>query len=234
MEAIKEIPQWMDGLIYKGRQTNRAGSDQRRRAILEAALRIIVRDGIRGVRHRAVAREANVPLSSTTYYFESISDLISDTFTLFVDSGAAKFRSYWKDSHKTLHDTMTYVSDSPESGQQLVNTMTDLAVVYVMNQLRHHREYLMAEQAFNLECLRNESLRPIAFKHQQYILNDLVDFFKQIGSDNIEMDARLMLAAIMTVEYEGLLQNPDNIDETIISRFLHRQITLILSHTVRR
>ena len=92
----------------------------------------------------------------------------------------------------------------------------------------------MAEQAFNLECLRNESLRPIAFKHQQYILNDLVDFFKQIGSDNIEMDARLMLAAIMTVEYEGLLQNPDNIDETIISRFLHRQITLILSHTVRR
>jgi len=234
MEAIKETPQLVEGLTYKGRKTSRAGSEQRRRAILEAALRIVVRDGVRGVRHRAVAKEADVPLSATTYYFKDISDLITDTFTLFVEMGAEKFRSYWEDSHRTLHNTIAHISDSAESGQHLINAMTDLAVAYVLNQLRHHRDYLMAEQAFKLECLRNENLRPIAFKHQQYLLNDLVAFFKQAGSDNAEMDARLMFTAIMTVEYEGLLQNPDHLDETIIRGYLHRQIELMLHHVVLR
>src|SRR5690554_5750724 len=75
----------MTEIQYQGRQARREGSEQRRRSILEAALRIIVREGIRNVRHRAVAREADVPLSATTYYFKDISDLISDTFRLFAE-----------------------------------------------------------------------------------------------------------------------------------------------------
>jgi len=48
----------MSDIQYQGRQARREGSEQRRRSILEAALRIIVREGIRNVRHRAVAKEA--------------------------------------------------------------------------------------------------------------------------------------------------------------------------------
>ena len=70
---------------YQGRKTRRTGSEQRRQAILEASLNIIVRDGIRAVRHRSVAREAGVPLSATTYYFKDLSDLIADTFALFAE-----------------------------------------------------------------------------------------------------------------------------------------------------
>ena len=40
---------------YQGRKARRTGSEQRRQAILEASLSIIVREGIRAVRHRAVA-----------------------------------------------------------------------------------------------------------------------------------------------------------------------------------
>src|SRR5690554_1035828 len=75
----------MSEIHYQGRPARREGSEQRRRSILEAALRIIVREGIRNVRHRAVAKEADVPLSATTYYFKDISDLIADTFTLFAE-----------------------------------------------------------------------------------------------------------------------------------------------------
>ena len=71
-----------NAINYRGRKASRARSEQRRKAILEAALRIVVNDGVRGVRHRAVAKEAEVPLSATTYYFKDISDLIADTFTL--------------------------------------------------------------------------------------------------------------------------------------------------------
>ena len=40
---------------YQGRKASRHGSEQRRQLILDAAMRIVVRDGVRGVRHRAVA-----------------------------------------------------------------------------------------------------------------------------------------------------------------------------------
>ncbi|WP_414819992.1 TetR/AcrR family transcriptional regulator, partial [Shewanella colwelliana] len=55
-------------LSYVGRTTHRVDGEARRIAILEATLRLIVKEGIRGVRHRAVASEADVPLASTTYY----------------------------------------------------------------------------------------------------------------------------------------------------------------------
>ncbi len=70
---------------YQGRKTSRAGSEQRRRLILEAALRIVIREGVRGIRHRAVAKEADVPLAATTYYFKDIQELINDTFTLYAE-----------------------------------------------------------------------------------------------------------------------------------------------------
>ncbi len=70
---------------YQGRQTSRKASGERRIRILEAAMSIIVREGTRGVRHRSVAAEADVPLAATTYYFEHINDLISDAFVLFYE-----------------------------------------------------------------------------------------------------------------------------------------------------
>ena len=68
---------------YHGRKPARQSSEQRRLAILQAALRVMVRDGVRGVRHRAVALEADVPLSATTYYFKDIHDLLADALTLY-------------------------------------------------------------------------------------------------------------------------------------------------------
>lgn len=59
-----------ESVRYQGRKASRQGSEQRRQAILDAAMRLIVRDGVRAVRHRAVAAEAQVPLSATTYYFK--------------------------------------------------------------------------------------------------------------------------------------------------------------------
>jgi len=68
---------------YLGRQLTRSDGKKKRDKILEATLSIIVREGIRGVRHRAVAKEADVSLSSTTYYFKDIHDLITDAFMYF-------------------------------------------------------------------------------------------------------------------------------------------------------
>ncbi|HEY0449254.1 TetR/AcrR family transcriptional regulator [Actinophytocola sp.] len=50
--------------------------ERRRQALVEAAAELLVERGFDAVRHRAVAERADLPLSSTTYYFDSLDDLV--------------------------------------------------------------------------------------------------------------------------------------------------------------
>ena len=63
-------------------------SDRRRR-IVEAALRVIARDGVNAATHRAVAAEAGVPLASTTYHFASKSEIVTEALELAIDRSIA-------------------------------------------------------------------------------------------------------------------------------------------------
>jgi DNA-binding transcriptional regulator YbjK len=49
-----------------------------RAAIIEATIRLIGREGVDGVTHRAVARAAGVSLSSTTYHYASRDEIVSE------------------------------------------------------------------------------------------------------------------------------------------------------------
>ena len=46
-------------------------------ALVEAAADLMLEGGFEAVRHRAVAQRACLPLASTTYYFDSLDDLIA-------------------------------------------------------------------------------------------------------------------------------------------------------------
>ena len=216
------------GLKYQGRKTSRANSEQRRRIILEAALRIVVRDGVRGVRHRAVAKEAEVPLSATTYYFKDISDLITDTFTLFVEMATEKFQTYWEAIENQLEAAVDVMNSSGVSREQFSARLAELAVEYVLVRLREHRSDLIAERAFQLECLRNENLRPIAFNHQAFFLDSLEAIFEKLGSPDARVDARLFAAVTRQVEFEGLVSGNLETSTHMIRRLLTRQLTFML------
>lgn len=51
--------------------------ERRRQALVEAASALLVEGGFDTVRHRAVAERAGLPLASTTYYFDSLDELIA-------------------------------------------------------------------------------------------------------------------------------------------------------------
>lgn len=56
--------------------THRARGLARRDALLQAAVEIVAERGVGGATHRAIAQRANVPPSTTTYFFASIDELI--------------------------------------------------------------------------------------------------------------------------------------------------------------
>ncbi|NKQ55929.1 TetR family transcriptional regulator [Amycolatopsis sp. K13G38] len=51
--------------------------ERRRAALVEAAADLLVEGGFEAIRHRAVAERAGLPLASTTYYFDSLDDLVT-------------------------------------------------------------------------------------------------------------------------------------------------------------
>jgi DNA-binding transcriptional regulator YbjK len=58
--------------------------EDRRSTILDATLRLIATDGVDSITHRRVATAADVPLGSTTYYFESREQLLREAFRLYL------------------------------------------------------------------------------------------------------------------------------------------------------
>lgn len=71
--------------------TRRYDPDRRRR-IIDAAIRVVGRSGIAGLSHRTVATEADVPLGSTTYHFASLDELLIAALRQTNESFAAAVR----------------------------------------------------------------------------------------------------------------------------------------------
>jgi DNA-binding transcriptional regulator YbjK len=51
--------------------------ERRRQTLVEAAAQLLAEGGFDAIRHRAVAERAGLPLASTTYYFDSLDELIT-------------------------------------------------------------------------------------------------------------------------------------------------------------
>jgi DNA-binding transcriptional regulator YbjK len=79
-----------------------AAGRARRAAIIAATLELLGTEGRAAVTHRRVAARAGVPLASTTYYFSSLDDLITEAMR-----SAARFEAERGREVATLLSTMT-------------------------------------------------------------------------------------------------------------------------------
>nr|WP_042183701.1 TetR/AcrR family transcriptional regulator [Kibdelosporangium sp. MJ126-NF4]CEL15754.1 Transcriptional regulator, TetR family [Kibdelosporangium sp. MJ126-NF4]CTQ93680.1 Transcriptional regulator, TetR family [Kibdelosporangium sp. MJ126-NF4] len=66
--------------------------ERRRQALVEAAAQLLAEGGFDAIRHRAVAERAGLPLASTTYYFDSLDELITAAV---VYRGEEEFATGW-------------------------------------------------------------------------------------------------------------------------------------------
>lgn len=214
-------------LTYVGRQSSRSDGQARRKEILEATLRLIVREGIRGVRHRAVAAEAGVPLASTTYYFKDIKDLISDALTFFAE------KTLWM--NKTLEEqSFALLSKMAEVSQNLTKAeiqtlvteqLRDFICKHIQEQLVHSDDRIL-EHAFHEEALRNPQLAAAIILLEETQLKSIRAFFIAFGSRTPNEDAHQILAIIRLLEYQFLLRG--NVDNTELKTIVHTTVSHII------
>lgn len=211
---------------YQGRQARRTGSEQRRKSILEAALRIIISDGIRGVRHRAVAKEADVPLSATTYYFRDIHELIADTFTLFAEQAMAEVvRPFQEQALQLIHAAPKIIN--VEQSQQLIDILSQALCNYVYDSYEQKPEHLLAEQAFYQEALLNEKLGKLALLYRKEQTKVVFEACKLLDIAQPEMAAELILNQINMWEQTLLLEAASFTRDDLLARIKY-MLTMLL------
>nr|WP_042191139.1 TetR/AcrR family transcriptional regulator [Kibdelosporangium sp. MJ126-NF4]CEL19868.1 Transcriptional regulator, TetR family [Kibdelosporangium sp. MJ126-NF4]CTQ97092.1 Transcriptional regulator, TetR family [Kibdelosporangium sp. MJ126-NF4] len=55
--------------------------ERRKQELIDATLQVVAREGVAGVSHRTVAREAGQPATAPAYYFDGIDDLLTAALT---------------------------------------------------------------------------------------------------------------------------------------------------------
>ncbi|MEV0705878.1 TetR family transcriptional regulator [Saccharopolyspora sp. NPDC050389] len=121
----------------------RAKGERRRRAIIDATLRIVARDGVGAVSHRNIAREAEVPPASIAYYFAGIDDLLVATLLESCETLIAEV--------DRLRGQVRDNSDWPRVIAEALATM-----------VRDQRERTLGEYELYLLAARRPALRPAA------------------------------------------------------------------------
>lgn len=216
----------MTAIRYQGRKARYTGSEQRRQAILDAAINIIVTDGVRAVRHRAVARVADVPLSATTYYFKDISDLIADAFTLFAERALETVIRPFRDRAFVLIQQFQHGGGERES---LIEALAMATTAFILDELHNRRDRLVAEQALLQEAILDPRLRGLTDLYLKEMSILLVDACRALGSETPELDAELVNARIMSLEAR-LLTHPELAGVDFIKPRVRHLLNKVIPH----
>ena len=201
--------------------TVRSSGRERRQQILEAVLRLIARQGIRAVRHRAVAKEAGVPLAATTYYFENIQALLKEAFVYFAETKGRYLQEY---QHQMAEFLAGYPAARGEQRLQLARGLRDRTVDYVVQQAESADDRTV-ELAFKHEALRDEVLRELVLDQDRRFLQDILQFTESIGSEDPRSDAELTLSIIFRLEQDAVI---GGLDRDKIKRVLTRHLNHLL------
>ncbi|MCL2892027.1 TetR/AcrR family transcriptional regulator [Brenneria tiliae] len=118
----------------------RARGDARRRKLIAATLTVVEREGVSGVTHRSVAKEAGVAASSAIYYFATIDDLLLAALTAAAAEYAAQLEALIESGGDEIDGIAEMISDASGAG----------------------RRRALAEHELTLQAARRPALRPIA------------------------------------------------------------------------
>jgi TetR/AcrR family transcriptional regulator, regulator of biofilm formation and stress response len=160
----------------------------RKTEILDAALRIIGRDGLGGLSMRALATEAQIPLGATGYYFKTKQELVAEAFQ--------------RHTQQETERIVTTISGLREglTAEQLAGRLAD----FIIEGLGPSRHRLIAEYEFLVESSRRPELARTSSAWQQSLQAQLRRVVTSLGSSSPKTDTRLILAVLAGLEIDNV------------------------------
>lgn len=197
--------------------------EETRARINQATLQIIKRDGMRSVRHRAVAKEAEVPLGATTYHFHNIEDLIVSAFSQWREETNVGSNPYISQLMEFLEHRAPGLPDTEEGRITMAREVYRVTLAYEIDQIEGGWDNRVIELAFYHESLHSEKLRQQVIAYWQLELDSLITVFTALRLPDPVADARISQSVFHQLEREAMIKGVDY-DRAILESTLHRHI----------
>lgn len=181
--------------------------ERRREEILRATLRLIGARGVDSITHRAVAEEAGVPLSATTYYFASKDQLLEESLLL-----AAR------EETERLEGLVLELSAASLSPEEWASAVAGQISADVDEDPGKH--VTLFELA--LEATRTEVLRGDVREWQAAHLRLAETACAAVGSPDPALDARIVVAAVTGLMLEQLASGRAGFGDEVMRPALER------------
>jgi TetR/AcrR family transcriptional regulator, regulator of biofilm formation and stress response len=184
-------------------ESKRPRGAARREALLEAVLEIMAEVGAEAVTHRRVAEQAQLPLASTTYWFDSKEDLLTAALELAAERDVARLHELAdqlreRDPVEAVLATVLDPVDEPSS-----------------------RASLLATYALLLEAARRPALQELARRWTDVYLETVGELLDRAGSARPREDARLILSAADGLLLEQLTAGDAQDVRPALGRLIH-------------
>jgi len=166
--------------------------EKRRLEILEGTLRLIARGGVAAVTHRLVATEAGVPLSATTYYFKSKTDLLTEAFRYHEERLA---------SHETK---ATPPAIEPGPATCPIERAIESIIGLISQDMMEGRDQLVTEFELDLEATRRPELREFRRTAQERLVSWLTEAMQELGSTDPKSDSLALMFLLSGLELHAL------------------------------
>lgn len=181
--------------------------ERRREDLLKATLRVIGARGADSVTHRAVAQEAGVPLSATTYYFASKEELLEQTLLL-----AAR------EETERLERLVLELAPRSLSVEEWAAAVAAQIAGDVAGEPAKH----VALFELGLEATRREPLRIELQRWQDAHLRLAEMGCRAIGSEDPQMDARVVVATLTGLMLQQLAGGREDFETAVMRPALER------------
>ena len=180
---------------------------RRREDLLQATLRLIGARGADTVTHRAVAKEAGVPLSATTYYFASKEELLEQTL----------LRAAREETERLERLVLELAPQSLSVGEWAAAVSAQIARDVAGEPAKH-----VALFELGLEATRREPLRAELQRWQNAYLRLAEMGCRAIGSDDPRMDAQVVVATLTGLMLEQLAGGREDFETAVMRPALER------------
>jgi DNA-binding transcriptional regulator YbjK len=192
--------------------TNVPRGEARREPIIRAALALIGERGPDAVTHRAVAERAGLPLSATTYWFESKEQLLQEAFMLAAREEVQRVEAVVLELAPRELDAATWAAAVARA----------LAADLEANPTRH-----IAFTELVLEGTRRPWLQEEVGRWENAWLRLAELGLRAVGSADPEADARLVVGAITGLMLGQLAHPRENFEDEVFRPALERLFTML-------
>lgn len=184
----------------------------RRPLLLDAALRLIGREGLGAVTHRAVEREAGIPHGSTTYYFGAREQLIAATVQRLVELDREHLESLAHDMAMAL-------------ARRHPSPNIDHLLVPVVAWIDQNRGIQLARYELELAGARDPGLRTAMSTGAALFWRLFEPVAVAAGSHDPPRDARMLVAMLDGLLMDWLTHDPPD-DRLIVDGFRRMLVSL--------